>query len=72
MAEADTVPYGRKTQQAPPLKKAHVIRITAGLGCDGDPVSIAAATRINRKGYWVVSGTDRCARNGIRMWKRCS
>jgi hydrogenase small subunit len=44
MAEA-TVPYGRKTQKAPAVKEIHVLWITAGLGCDGDTVSITAATQ---------------------------
>src|SRR5476651_862466 len=44
MAEA-TVPYGRKTQRAPAVKEIHVLWITAGLGCDGDSVSITAATQ---------------------------
>jgi hydrogenase small subunit len=45
MAEADGVPYGRKTQHAPALKEVHIIWITAGLGCDGDSVSITAASQ---------------------------
>ena len=45
MAEATTVPYGRKTQRAPAVKEIHVVWITAGLGCDGDSVSITAATQ---------------------------
>ena len=44
MAEA-TAPYGRKTQRAPAVKEVHVLWITAGLGCDGDTVSITAATQ---------------------------
>src|SRR5437764_12398760 len=44
MAEA-TVPYGRKTQRAPAVKEIHVLWITAGLSCDGDSVSITAATQ---------------------------
>ena len=44
MAEA-TVPYGRKTQRAPAVKEVHILWITAGLGCDGDSVSITAATQ---------------------------
>ena len=39
------VPYGRKTQRAPAVKEVHVLWITAGLGCDGDSVSITAATQ---------------------------
>ncbi len=44
MAEA-TVPYGRKTQHPPAVKEVHILWITAGLGCDGDSVSITAATQ---------------------------
>jgi hydrogenase small subunit len=44
MNEAD-VPYGRKTQREPAVKEIHVLWITAGLGCDGDSVSITAATQ---------------------------
>jgi hydrogenase small subunit len=40
-----SVPYGRKTQKAPPVAEVHVIWITAGLGCDGDSVSVTAATQ---------------------------
>jgi len=41
----DTVPYGRVTQHAPAVKEVHIVWITAGLGCDGDSVSITAATQ---------------------------
>ncbi len=44
MAEM-TVPYGRKTQQEPAVKEIHVLWITAGLSCDGDSVSVTAATQ---------------------------
>ncbi len=44
MAEA-TVPYGRSTQKAPAVKEIHVLWITAGLSCDGDSVSVTAATQ---------------------------
>jgi hydrogenase small subunit len=44
MSEAN-VPYGRKTQRAPAVKEVHILWITAGLGCDGDTVSITAATQ---------------------------
>src|ERR1700726_70586 len=40
-----TVPYGRSTQKAPAVKEVHILWITAGLGCDGDSVSITAATQ---------------------------
>src|SRR5258708_6212992 len=42
---ADTVPYGRKTQRPSPVPEVHIVWITAGLGCDGDSVSITAATQ---------------------------
>src|SRR6202051_1082056 len=40
-----TFPYGRVTQKAPAVKEVHILWITAGLGCDGDSVSITAATQ---------------------------
>ena len=43
MAE-DNVPYGRKTQREPAVKEVHIVWMTTGLGCDGDSVSITAAT----------------------------
>src|SRR5450755_992781 len=42
---AEAVPYGRITQKAPAVKEVHILWITAGLGCDGDSVSITAATQ---------------------------
>ena len=42
---AETVPYGRVTQRPPAVKDVHIVWITAGLGCDGDSVSITAATQ---------------------------
>jgi hydrogenase small subunit len=42
---SDSVPYGRRTQHAPKLKEVHILWITAGLGCDGDSVSITAASQ---------------------------
>lgn len=44
MAEQPSAPYGRKTQHTPAVKEVHIIWITAGLGCDGDSVSITAAS----------------------------
>ena len=38
-------PYGRKTQKAPAVKEVHIVWMTTGLGCDGDSVSITAATQ---------------------------
>jgi hydrogenase small subunit len=37
-------PYGRKTQHTPRIDELHILWITAGLGCDGDSVSITAAS----------------------------
>ncbi|HEX4124922.1 MAG TPA: hypothetical protein VHY37_09380 [Tepidisphaeraceae bacterium] len=36
-------PYGQKTQKPPAVKEVHIVWITAGLGCDGDSVSVTAA-----------------------------
>ncbi len=41
----ETVPYGRKTQRPSPVREIHIVWMTAGLGCDGDSVSITAATQ---------------------------
>ena len=41
----DAVPYGRKTQKPSPVAEVHILWMTAGLGCDGDSVSITAATQ---------------------------
>jgi len=45
LPDSSPAPYGRKTQQAPALKEVHILWMTAGLGCDGDSVSITAATQ---------------------------
>ena len=37
------IPYGRRTQKDPAIAEVHIVWITAGLGCDGDSVSITAA-----------------------------
>src|SRR5579859_2485082 len=42
MPEANA-PYGRKTQKKPAVAEIHIVWMTAGLGCDGDSVSITAA-----------------------------
>src|ERR1044072_6569818 len=42
---AESAPYGRVTQRPPAVKDIHIVWITAGLGCDGDSVSITAATQ---------------------------
>jgi hydrogenase small subunit len=41
----DAIPYGRKTQKPSPVSDVHILWITAGLGCDGDSVSVTAATQ---------------------------
>src|SRR6201992_376028 len=42
---AEVAPYGRVTQRPPAVKEGHILWITAGLSCDGDTVSITAATQ---------------------------
>ena len=42
---AQAAPYGRITQKQPAVAELHILWITAGLGCDGDSVSITAATQ---------------------------
>ena len=42
---AEEVPYGRKTQRPSPVKDIHILWITAGLSCDGDTISVTAATQ---------------------------
>jgi hydrogenase small subunit len=44
MTEA-TAPYGRRTQRPPAVAEVHVLWLTAGLSCDGDSVSITAASQ---------------------------
>ena len=41
----EAVPYGRKTQKAPAISDVHIVWILAGLGCDGDTISITAVTQ---------------------------
>jgi hydrogenase small subunit len=42
---AEKLPYGRVTQKPSPVRDVHIVWMTAGLGCDGDSVSITAATQ---------------------------
>ena len=42
---AEAVPYGRTTQKKPAVAEVDIVWITAGLGCDGDSVSVTAATQ---------------------------
>ena len=42
---AEVVPYGRRTQRPPDVPEVHVIWMTGGLSCDGDSVSVTAATQ---------------------------
>jgi hydrogenase small subunit len=44
MSEA-VAPHGRTTQRAPAVAEIDILWITAGLGCDGDTISITAATQ---------------------------
>src|SRR5947209_7199028 len=41
----DSVPYGRVTQKAPAVAEIHIVWMTSGLSCDGDSVSVTAATQ---------------------------
>ncbi len=45
MVDGNVVPYGRKTQRAPAIDEVHIIWMTGGLSCDGDSVSITAASQ---------------------------
>src|SRR5262245_34031345 len=38
-------PHGRRTQHTPAIEALDVLWLTAGLGCDGDTISITAATQ---------------------------
>src|SRR4051794_15017085 len=40
---AQAIPYGRVTQRKPAVAELHILWITAGLGCDGDSVSLTPA-----------------------------
>ena len=62
-------PYGRKTQRAPKIAEVHVLWITAGLGCDGDSVSITAASDPALKTCcWGPSRACRKSICTIRFW----
>lgn len=41
----ESVPHGRRTQRVPAIPEITILWITAGLSCDGDSVSITAATQ---------------------------
>jgi hydrogenase small subunit len=43
--EQDPVPYGRKTQHDLVIPELDILWLSAALGCDGDTISITAATR---------------------------
>src|SRR5947209_8612252 len=45
MADAPAIPYGRATQREPAAKEVHILWTPDGLSCDGDTVSITAATQ---------------------------
>ena len=42
---AQAAPHGRKTQRSPVIPEIDILWLTAGLGCDGDTISITAATQ---------------------------
>ena len=42
---AETEPYGRRTQKPPAVKEVHILWTPDGLSCDGDTVSVTAATQ---------------------------
>jgi hydrogenase small subunit len=44
MAE-QTIPYGSKTQKPPAVKEVHILWSPDGLSCDGDTISVTAATQ---------------------------
>jgi len=41
----EVVPYGRSTQKSPVTPEIHIVWMTSGLGCDGDSVSVTAASQ---------------------------
>jgi hydrogenase small subunit len=41
----ETVPYGRKTQREPAVKEVHILWTPDGLSCDGDTISMTAASQ---------------------------
>jgi hydrogenase small subunit len=45
IAPESAAPYGRKTQTLPAIPEIDILWITAGLGCDGDTISMTAATQ---------------------------
>ena len=45
MAEATQAPYGRKTQREPAVKEVHILWTPDGMSCDGDTISVTAATQ---------------------------
>lgn len=44
MAEEAGAPYGRKTQKTPKISEVHILWLNDGMSCDGDSVSITAAS----------------------------
>src|SRR5438309_1682877 len=40
-----TAPHGRRTQREPAIPQLDILWLTAGLSCDGDTISITAATQ---------------------------
>ena len=50
MPEETDIPYGRRTQKQPKISEVHVLWLTAGMSCDGDTVSITAASAAEHRG----------------------
>src|ERR1043165_1723879 len=44
MPQQQNVPYGRRTQKVPRISEVHVLWLNDGMSCDGDSVSITAAS----------------------------
>ena len=69
MAEA-AVPYGRKTQRPPAVKDVHIVWMTTGLGCDGDPrrrPAQARAISLHAAGSLSEVGRTRLFARGRRL-----
>ncbi len=72
---SETVPYGRVTQKPSPVAEVHILWITAGLGCDGDSVSVTAATQPSIEDSlgsdpWTTQGALAQSRPSIRSRRR--
>jgi hydrogenase small subunit len=45
MAETTTAPYGHKTRHEPAVNEVHILWSLDGLSCDGDTISVTAASQ---------------------------